>query len=368
MNHNFSDFLSTFICSFVLLVSSIFGIALFARSLITKYRRRETKKMRSWVELAQSHRLAMAFDKDSRDGAYIEGDFRGHHLKLETFQRDTVSEVSKTYTCLTLSINESIHQKEEKSLSLETISQGFVSVINSSELNTTLKGRISVDKDDQVIRYEQEGVEEDAKYLSFLFDLMNDIAEVYFEIVELGGETVSLLQPIAVDKNNKFQGVVRHLLQDIGKDTTDRLADQAERLLCARCLTKCTVHQLKLSSLETISYYGCRACQQSREFIEWEGMIVVRLDRNMATDRLQQNGSLQINWLRRGELFDFDKIEIGTVTDEEVERFAVKVGNDTDPIRKTRYKKMPCEIGAPNTLSENTIKILKYLFDKAEIR
>jgi hypothetical protein len=32
------------------------------------------------------------------------------------------------------------------------------------------------------------------------------------------------------------------------------------------------------------------------------------------------------------DLFDFDRVEIQQATDEEVERFAVQVGNDTDEL------------------------------------
>ena len=368
MDSEFSGFLITFSLSFVLLVISVFSIAFFARSIITKFRKRESGKMRSWVKLAKSHRWKLVFDKSSRDGAYVKGNYRGHHLRLETFQRDTVSEVSKIYTRLTLSIKNELHTKEEKRSASETTSQGFISTISSSELNAKLKERIDVDKDVQVIKYEQAGVEEDVGYLRFLFGLMSDVAEAYLEVIELGGEAVSLLQPIAVEKSNKFQGLVRHLLQEISRDTTDRLAHQANRLLCTTCLTKCSAHQFKPSRLETITYYGCRTCQQSRDFITWEGVIVARLDKNMVSEQVQEIDELQINWLMRDEMFDFDKVKIEDVTDEDVERFVVKVGNDTDPVRKLRYKKTLCEITALSILSENSLKILRHTFDEVEIK
>ena len=198
---------------------------------------------------------------------------------------------------------------------------------------------------------------------SGLVNLMGNTAEAYLEIVELGGEAVSfLLQPIVMERSNEIQGVVKHLLKDISRDTTKRLAHQAEKLLCVRCLTKCAAHQIKFSNFEIITYYGCRTCQQSRDFIECEGEIIARLDRNMITEQTQQNGDLQINWLMRDKLFDFDRVEIDEVTDEDVERFAIIVGNDTDPARTARYSEMPCKITAQSLLSENTIKILKHTF------
>jgi len=49
-------------------------------------------------------------------------------------------------------------------------------------------------------------------------------------------------------------------------------------------------------------------------------------------------------------------------SDEEVERFAVQVGNDTDPLRRSRYKWMHCVVGPDCHLSENTLRILGSIF------
>jgi hypothetical protein len=54
-------------------------------------------------------------------------------------------------------------------------------------------------------------------------------------------------------------------------------------------------------------------------------------------------------------------------TDEEVERFAVQVGNDTDAIRKPRYKKMRCTVSADCQLSANTMRILKRIFGSIQV-
>jgi hypothetical protein len=49
-------------------------------------------------------------------------------------------------------------------------------------------------------------------------------------------------------------------------------------------------------------------------------------------------------------------------SDEEVERFAVQVGNDTDPVRQACYPKMICILNPANDLSENTRRILVRTF------
>jgi hypothetical protein len=76
----------------------------------------------------------------------------------------------------------------------------------------------------------------------------------------------------------------------------------------------------------------------------------------------KQDGLLLINWSVYRALFDFDRIKIIQATDEDVERFAVQVGNDTDPFRQPRYKKMDCAIGLRCQLSENTLRILQHTF------
>jgi len=45
-----------------------------------------------------------------------------------------------------------------------------------------------------------------------------------------------------------------------------------------------------------------------------------------------------------------------------VERFAVQVGNDTDPFRRPRYRQMRCVVKPECNLSENTLRILDSVF------
>jgi hypothetical protein len=70
-----------------------------------------------------------------------------------------------------------------------------------------------------------------------------------------------------------------------------------------------------------------------------------------------QDGLLQVNWLARQALFDFDQIEIIRATDEDVERFTVQAGNDTDAFRRPGYALMRCLIAPDCRLSENTLRI-----------
>jgi hypothetical protein len=75
---------------------------------------------------------------------------------------------------------------------------------------------------------------------------------------------------------------------------------------------------------------------------------------------------IQVNWLKRKTLFEFDKVEIVEATDEEVEIFAIQVGNDTNRKRKNGYKKMSCTVYLDCRLLKNTLWILERTFGRIE--
>jgi hypothetical protein len=115
-----------------------------------------------------------------------------------------------------------------------------------------------------------------------------------------------------------------------------------------------------------ITYYGCRICGQSREYFYLPQGVVAVLDTSWGKVQAEEDGLLQVNWLIHRTLFDFDRIKIIQATDEDVERFAVQVGNDTDPFRRLRYQQMSCVVGSECRLSENTIRILERMFGQVE--
>jgi hypothetical protein len=184
-------------------------------------------------------------------------------------------------------------------------------------------------------------------------------------LVALGGEATEPLHRIAADEANPLQPLAIELLTHIEQETTIRFAWRLAQLLCPRCLTRFGAHSLDLAWGVSFTYYGCRACGQSREFLEWPQVVAV-LDTNWTELYARQGDQLRLNWLKRRTLFDFDRIEIIQATDEEVERFAVQVGNDTDPVREPRYKQMWCRVGPECRLSENTLRILESIFGQVE--
>ena len=86
-----------------------------------------------------------------------------------------------------------------------------------------------------------------------------------------------------------------------------------------------------------------------------------------AKARTFSDDMLEVNWLKRRKLFDFDGVKIIRATDEDVERFAIQVGNDTDVTRVWKYKQMDCLVFAGSELSENTMRILRRMFGQVNI-
>jgi hypothetical protein len=82
----------------------------------------------------------------------------------------------------------------------------------------------------------------------------------------------------------------------------------------------------------------------------------------MTSEQAKKDDVIVVNWLVRRELFDFSGVYINQASDEEVERFAVQIGNDTDEWRRRTYAQMRCLVAAEAHLSENTLRILRRTF------
>lgn len=173
-----------------------------------------------------------------------------------------------------------------------------------------------------------------------------------------GGQAVRSLYALIHAGPPTLSETARWLLLSIEADSTQRLGAEAARLLCPDCLVHCYRH--KTEGDPAISFYGCRTCRRSYEFeAQWQEVVAV-LDDQMMVDRMVQGSSLRINWFRFQDPFDFDRVEIIRADDETIERFAVEIGNDTDPVRAPTYQTMPCTVTCP--LSGNTLRILERIF------
>jgi len=327
----------------------------------------EEAKGSSWRTLAASRRLTFVPAKFLRHKSYITGTYRHHHLKLEAFKKGR-GKYSYTCTRLLVSVDNLAQDSPQNESHLpggQVASKDVMSLLTPTSPNyilkgAKLKGSITAQAVDQNVYlcYEQDSIENDSEYLGYLFDLLSDLAEAYPAVVASGGEAVPFLK----DKiaNHHHASIATELLRAIARNTTARIGDRASQLLCPSCLARYKAHKVLLESLEYLTYYGCRICGQSRKFLE--GRVVAVLDSQMDTERVQQDGTWRVNWLTRRALFDFDEVEIVQAPDEDVERFVVQVGNDTDDFRRSRYRAMSCKIAPDCRLSENTLRILTSTF------
>jgi hypothetical protein len=103
----------------------------------------------------------------------------------------------------------------------------------------------------------------------------------------------------------------------------------------------------------------CPVCDRAAKLVFGVREVVAVLDGSWGEERALAEGVLRVNWLQRRTLFDFDRVEIVAAADEEVERFLIAVGNDTDEYRQPRYRQMPCRVSRQCALSENTLRILR---------
>ncbi|MDX1522123.1 MAG: hypothetical protein R3264_10885, partial [Anaerolineae bacterium] len=186
-------------------------------------------------------------------------------------------------------------------------------------------------------------------------------------LVDWGGEAIPALKDFTVAYVDSTNQTATWLLESIAFETEQRLAAQAHQLVCPTCMSLCDRVNVPIEAGVTITYYGCRACGQSRTFREKRWEIVAVLDAGMAEPRLEQESQIRESWLARRTLFDFDRVEIIAASDEDVERFAVQVGNDLDNHRSPRYEQMVCQVAAEAKLSKNTLRILERTFARVTI-
>jgi hypothetical protein len=305
--------------------------------------------------------------------AYVVGNYHGYRVRLESFSRTKYITPSRSvgdrdsYTRMTLGTNKTSYFSNDKAFNRELDAENVVSFLFPSIAQDLVKGRFYAFETGREITYEQKNTETDAEYLQFVLGTLLELIEAYPRVVDMGGEVVPILHPIS-KKYHILQHVAGQLIFDIGRDTEKRLKGQETQLLCPHCLVHCGAHQRKVGWIGDVTYYGCRTCGQSRNFVPSENYhLVVLLDSELTAEQINYNETIRINWIKYRKLFDFEEVEIVRATDEDAERFAVQVGNDTDPFRSTRYKQMCCTISADCGLSENTIRILRQMFGQVEV-
>lgn len=243
-------------------------------------------------------------------------------------------------------------------------------------------GLISLGQKFPQVVYEREfwvtGYPEKELFNQHELERLYQLIEAYPNLVAFGGKMIPHLAKITYQSKHPLRETVSHLLPIIAS-TTLHLEEQQDQLLCKNCLTQCSLHKATYLEYKPwanifaripkpgrefhIAYYGCRVCHQSQDFYQADQVVAV-LNNQVDNLVLQEKPILRINWIVHNTLFDFDTVEIIQATNQQVERFAVQIGNDLDSIRAGRYKKMSYMLSSNCQLSENTERILSQIFGK----
>jgi hypothetical protein len=317
----------------------------------------------AWKKFAAAHGLTFRPGSFSLTGARIVGVYRGRDLKIEAYHEGKV-----TYTRVKLEANSSGSAQPGESATDAPASPTPQEVLNllmpNGPLGTT-GGKVEATAGGQSLSFQHAGIMTNTDEMHCACNLLSDVLDGYPVVAAIGGTAVSALQTIS-RQNGLLSGVAIRLMKDIAWLTERQLGSRAGHLLCPRCLAHFYAHRADLPWQFDETYYGCRLCYQSREFIDCPKGVVAVLDSGWTDAQDLQDGLLRVNWLARRALFDFTAVEIVQATDEDVERFAVQVGNDADPLRRPLFASMRCVVNPACGLSENTLRILENTFGRVE--
>jgi len=321
--------------------------------------RNREKLFEAWQTLALNNRLQFKPGK-ILDDLELSGNYHGSSVRL-TAQHPNEDYSQLPQTCLLLTAGP--HPTDETG-SLSPTSETVYNLLTPTYQKRQLSGRFQGSASGKRLTYKQNGAIDDLALLQHLLDGSHRLLQAVPQILALGATAIPLLEPVAKDTNHPACAVAQQLIEEIAQGT-NHLRDRLSTMWCKDCLTHPTRYQLKYAWFRRVDYYACRICGQSNQFYHAR-QLVAMLD---STKPPQQQGqTLRFNWLVRRELFDFDAVEIGQASAEDVERFAVQVGNDTAPLRQPRYKQMLCTVTAGNHLSPDSIRILQRTFGQVDIR
>lgn len=314
-----------------------------------------SRRQKRWQNLAQLNHLT-----------FIPGRFYGGYHRIIGDDSDYEYTISFDQRLFVTYLELSRKPKHKNGRTSQITMQEVLRLLTPTGSPYSYKGLVKAEPTGKKIYYKQFSVESDIEYLQFLLDQLRILATVYPKMVALGVETIPTLETIAANTLNGLHLVALQLLKDVAEETREKFGYRTRQVWCPHCFTFFGRHQITPLFLQPVFYYGCRNCHQSQTYLE--GQVVMVLDDDMTTEYLQRNGRIQINWFHSRQLFDFEQVEIVNTTDEDVERFAVQVGNDTDVSRNKHYKRMICVVSSDCKLTDNTQKVLKQTFGQLEIK
>ena len=216
----------------------------------------EKAHLSNWKKFAADYDLNFIKGK-TLEGSRVWGEFFDTRLDLIAFrqQKDNKS----TATRVTLTARRPL--SATGSVTLREVSDTLKRVRKGVELEQA----ITLDVDQSQISWEQKSIITQSKRLETISYTLHQWLSLAPEIIALGGEVIPTLEAVASSTNHRFQGYAGQLITTIAR-TTRRLQGQETQLVCKQCITHCTAHEAKHSPTKSLIYYGCRTCQQTKDF------------------------------------------------------------------------------------------------------
>lgn len=176
----------------------------------------------------------------------------------------------------------------------------------------------------------------------------------------VGTEVIPYLVPLVSGPDPATAADARWVIRNICASARARVGEFYKTALCNRCFARFAAHTVKLPRARDETYYGCRICHQNREYLQWDGPVVAALNRRMSGRFTMRGRTLYVNWFAVERAFDFDSVEITDATDTDIERFIIRLGNDTPG--RARFKHITCTLVHTNPLRPETLNLLKDTF------
>jgi hypothetical protein len=318
---------------------------------------KEAASWNTWRNIAETHGLTFIPSKLA-EGTRIQGHYQGYDLGI-IILREGQKRDGRLLTRLTFTRPTPLPAETEPTITLKQALLRFEQLPARLLEGPPLK----IEGEAYKLVFELSEIITKARHLQYLINAGCELLDLYAQLLRIGAEAIPALQPLMTDRNNIFRPLLSSLVQDIGTITLS-LRPRLSQLLCRQCLLRFSAHQVETSWLKAMTYYGCRACQRSANPFLADQVVAV-LDSRMAEKTSQQDQTLRVNWLEHRQLFDFNAVEIIHAADEDIERFAVQVGNDTDEQRRDHYQTMPCLVSPDCPLSPNSQRILERTFKLA---
>ena len=122
----------------------------------------------------------------------------------------------------------------------------------------------------------------------------------------------------------------------------------------------CTQHLSRFCKYKqnNFNYYACRICGETHHGSKAR-IITAVLDEAMQESYLINEEICRINWLKLRQIYDYDNIEIGQCSDDDIKAFFIATGNDTDAFRSKRKGVLPIRVQPNLILSEEIKNMLK---------